>query len=89
MPYIDNTPETEYRRVALDIEGAAGAKTAGELNYALTKSVLAYQRRHGLSYQTINDISGALTECLAEYRRRVTVPYENSKIAINGDVYSD
>lgn len=60
---------------------------AGELNFVLTKCIIDYLEGKGLSYQTCNDISGAMTECLAEFRRRVIVPYEKSKIKSNGDVY--
>jgi hypothetical protein len=42
----------------------------------------------GQSYQTFNDISGAMTEALAEFRRRIIVPYEDRKIKENGDVYT-
>lgn len=60
---------------------------AGELNYAITRLIISYSESRGLNYQTINDVSGACTEALAEYRRRVTAAYEPMKIAENGDVY--
>ena len=41
------------------------------------------------NYQAHNDIIGALTACQLEWYRRVTVPYEDSKIRENGDVYYD
>ncbi len=37
--------------------------------------------------QILNDISGAATEALAEFRRRVICAYEASMIVQNGDVY--
>jgi hypothetical protein len=61
---------------------------AGELNFAITVLLIKYAYAKGLSYQTINDISGACTEALAEFRRRVVVPYEDKKIQENGDVYT-
>jgi hypothetical protein len=41
----------------------------------------------GLSYQTINDIVGALEGAKLEFYRRVAVPYEDKKIIENGDVF--
>lgn len=79
MPYI-----AEDRRTHLVSEQP---QNVGELNYAFTMLMIGYLARKGLSYDTINAISGAATEALAEFRRRVTVPYEISKIAKNGDVY--
>ncbi len=81
MPYIDGKA-----RYAL-MTGQRGAQTAGELNYALTAIVAAYVVDRGLSYQTCNDIVGALEGAKAEFQRRVVAPYEDSKIASNGDVY--
>lgn len=61
--------------------------TAGELNYTITNLLINYWTSRVSSYQTINDISGAMTEALAEFRRRVIIPYEKEKIKENGDVY--
>jgi hypothetical protein len=85
MPYI-----TKEKRAALvDLESAAEAsiQTPGELNFCLTAVIMEYKRLHGLSYQTINDILGALEGAKLEFYRRVAVPYENAKMAENGDVY--
>lgn len=60
---------------------------AGELNYLFTCIIRNYVRKHGLRYQQINDVVGALEGAKAEFQRRVVVPYEDSKIAENGDVY--
>lgn len=60
---------------------------AGDLNYTLTMVIASYVRYRGLSYQTINDAVGALEGAKAEFQRRVVAPYEDTKIATNGDVY--
>ena len=78
MPYI-----REERRTSAMFAPA----NAGELNYALTKLMILYWNTQPQRYQALNDISGAATEALAEFRRRVLVPYEKTKIAENGDVY--
>ena len=84
MPYVNQ--ETKDRLFAHGQEIAL-AMTSGELNYLLTTVVLSYLRYRGLSYQTCNDIVGALDNCKDEFRRRVQHPYEDRKIEENGDVY--
>ena len=80
MPYINRE-----RREA--IKDNPEPNNPGELNYLLTKAVHYYCERKGLNYVTINDIIGALEGAKLEFYRRVAVPYENSKLAENGDVY--
>jgi hypothetical protein len=87
MPYIKVHDEHGRPRRSQLEPRCATPENAGELNYVLTKVVLQYLGGHGLSYTTLNDISGALTESLAEFRRRVIVPYEDSAILRNGDIY--
>lgn len=57
------------------------------MNYQITELCRRYVALHGLKYQTINDILGALSGAQAEFYRRVAAPYEDTKIAANGDVY--
>lgn len=81
MPYID-----EEAREALGLAGAP-ATTPGELNYVITRLAQEYVQVRGLSYQTLNDVMGALTGALSEFQRRVVHPYEERKRAVNGDVF--
>lgn len=83
MPYVK-----KERRMKLRSKDNSIPENPGELNYQITMLMLEYQILHGLSYQTINDILGALEGAKLEFYRRVAVPYENGKIAENGDVYS-
>ncbi len=62
--------------------------TSGELNYKITELLVGYLKTKGLSYQTCNDIVGALDNAKDEFRRRVQHSYEDKKILQNGDVYS-
>lgn len=80
MPYI--TQEAK-ERVATTVP-----ETAGELNFRLTMEIIGYLIMHGLSYQTCNDIVGALDNCKDEFKRRVQNPYEDKAIERNGDVYA-
>lgn len=81
MPYIN-----AERRIAI-LEGAEFPSTAGELNYIFSKLAWEYFKKNR-NYQGINDIVGALEGAKAEFYRRVVVPYEDGKIAENGDVYN-
>jgi hypothetical protein len=58
----------------------------GELNYEITNLIKLYWNDHP-NYQGINDILGALEGAKLEFYRRVVVPYEDTKIKENGDVY--
>jgi len=81
MPYI--TPE---RREAI----LAGAKPQdpGELNFAITSLVDSYlQDQGGIRYAQLNEVIGALDCAKLELYRRIAAPYEDKKIAENGDVY--
>lgn len=86
MPYItkktreDLRGNAKFRRIP---------RTSGELNFRLTEVILEYLEFHGLSYGKINDITGALGEVKAEFRRRIVAPYEDQKITENGDVYPE
>lgn len=81
MPYIkkEDREALNYYR---------SSKTPGELNFVITREVSEYIKNQGLSYQTINDIIGALEGAKMEFYRRVVTPYENTKLAENGDVFS-
>lgn len=59
---------------------------AGELNYAFTLLAKRYLKKKGLNYQHINDVLGAFIGAKDEFERRVVIPYEDVKIADNGDV---
>lgn len=81
MPYI----KQEDRVRLEDLEQSP--KTAGELNYVFTTEALNYLHNNGTSYQTINDIIGALEGAKLEFYRRLAAPYEDKKIIENSDVY--
>jgi len=79
MPYI-----TEESKNYLEM---STPESPGQLNYKLTMIVKDYIEKMGESYQTYNDIIGALECCIQEVYRRKIVPYEDKKILENGDVY--
>lgn len=58
----------------------------GDLNYIITSiisTVWAVEPR----YKTIARITGALENVKQEFYRRIATPYENMKLAMEGDVY--
>lgn len=80
MPYIK---QEDRDRLAKDYI----PRNVGELNYFLTVAIDYYWRTNGKNYQAINDVLGALDGASKEFYRRVAAPYEDTKIAENGDVY--
>lgn len=81
MPYIE-----ESKRRAIVGEWLLPS-TAGELNFVITEAIRKYLGLKGESYQTYNDIVGALEGAKLELYRRKVAPYEDKKISENGDVY--
>jgi hypothetical protein len=84
MPYIPENRRPDLMPRANDV-----ANSPGELNFQFTELAETYRAHHGTSYQTINDILGALEGAKLEAYRRVAAPYENDKIVKNSDVYFD
>jgi len=84
MPYIKESQRSELRKQLTGIVNRH--TTSGDLNFILTTIIGEYIIKTGLHYNEINDVMGALQGCLLEFYRRVAIPYEDSKIAENGDV---
>lgn len=88
MPYI-----SQERRQQLEPQIIDGkihwppVLTVGELNYRITQLVMDYVNRVGQSYIVMNDVIGAMESAKLEFYRRIVVPYEDTKIQQNGDVY--
>lgn len=60
--------------------------TEGDLNYTITRICHEYLKNKGEKYSTYNTIIGVLECAKLELYRRKCLPYENLKIAENGDV---
>ncbi len=80
MPYVKQND-----RKRLDAGGSP--KTPGELNYKITRLVDEYLTAEELSYARLNEVVGVLECAKLELYRRATAPYEDIKIAEEGDVY--
>jgi len=85
MPYLPTSQKEKIDRglIALNL---SELKDSGDLNYAIHQIISQYISKNKKSYQTYNDIIGAL-ECakMEIYRRKVSA-YEEIKILQNGDV---
>lgn len=79
MPYIkpeDRLPAT-----------LNGPKNVGELNFLITRMVDLYLGSRP-NYAAYNEAIGVLECAKLELYRRLVAPYEDRKIAENGDAYS-
>jgi len=70
-----------------DIINIGEINAPGELNYAFTEMMINYLNRKGVSYTNMNEVIGVLECAKLEIYRRMTGPYEDTKIEENGDVY--
>ena len=83
MPYILPTDRAKFDYPLDRLQ----PETAGELNYCITRLLSNYMDVKGMRYQSMNDVVGALEGAKAEFQRIVVAPYEDKKMAENGDVY--
>lgn len=83
MPYISQEDRDE-------LTCAGGPRSAGELNYVITRLIDGFLARNGVypSYEQINTVVGVLECAKMELYRRIAAPYEDQKCDINGDVYT-
>lgn len=89
MPYIKQEDRQDY---APSAHGVPDAETAGQLNFQITDLINAFlydpEPPHmRQSYEKYNAAIGALECAKLELYRRLVAPYEDEKIAENGDVY--
>jgi len=94
MPYIKQDirerldPSIDALAKAVAAEVKEEKDLAGVLNYAMTRLVLAVvKERFGrLRYWIVAAVTGAFTNARDEFYRRAGSPYEDKKIAEEGDL---
>jgi len=87
MPYITEENRDEFAKGMQELENdTLEMEKPGELNYVLSNIILDYVLRKGLCYDTVNEVMGVISCIQQEFYRRVVAPYENKKIAENGDL---
>ena len=84
MPYISEERRQVFDR-HLDAIGAE-LENGGEINYCVYRLCLRFLERQGMSYNKAMIPFSALGAAQMELYRRVVAPYEDIKIAENGDV---
>ena len=80
MPYIEQAARKRLAQTHQPL-------TPGELNFLITQLMTKYIEVAGDSYTAYNAVVGAIECAKQEFYARVARPYEDSKIATNGDVY--
>lgn len=83
MPYIN----PEIRKLMAG--GGTSPATPGELNYAITVLINEYFDEKWFDYGKLAEVTGVLENVKQELYRRIAAPYEDIKLAENGEVYSD
>jgi len=88
MPYIQAADREFWNEKTKELEGYLSLEqswTPGDLNYVITRLLLATGPAR---YEDFNTLVGVLECVKAELYRRAVAPYEDRKIAENGDVYA-
>lgn len=85
MPYINPESRERLAHTVMHLEYEAQTATLGDLNYLITKLVRAWIAEP--SYSKLASATGVLENVKQELYRRLASPYEDKKIAENGDVY--
>lgn len=89
VPYIKPEDREKYKvtiaKLLLDLCGTG----KGDLNYVVSLLAWEWAKSHGGGYTNISNAIGALQDAAEELRRRKLNPYEDEKIAENGDAYDD
>lgn len=83
MPYINKEDRESLDPYLSDLNPAADA---GQLNFQITRLVDDFVGSK-ISYAKINEAIGVLECAKLELYRRIAAPYEDKKMAQNGDVY--
>lgn len=84
MPYI---PQREREEIDFKTNLLTPViETEGQLNYAMTRLAIAFARRNGNNYAAYSKSLAAFEAAKLEFYRRHVAPYEDKKIAENGDV---
>ena len=82
MPYIEQKDRPDYEKPIEQLN----PEKAGDLNYILSRICADYIARKGKNYANLNEVMGVVACVSHEFYRRVVAPYEDTKIAANGDI---
>jgi hypothetical protein len=85
MPYVSKEKRTKFEHFVASMEGVT-MDGPGDLNYLLTMLTHRFLNQKPESYETYNDVIGALESAKLELYRRHVASFSNEKIRENGDV---
>jgi hypothetical protein len=89
MPYIAPDERKNLDAAVQDlINELQEGNFRGRLNYSISSILAGLLDSKGTSYSFINDFIGVLECVKLEAYRRIAAPYEDEKIAENGDVFN-
>lgn len=83
MPYISQEQRRDFDSLFATML-LSFKPTSGELNYIITRLILATQPK---CYDDYNKLVGVLECCKLEFYRRAVANYEQEKAAQNGDIF--
>jgi hypothetical protein len=86
MPYIKQENRNQFNSLMKELNNTK-INSPGELNYLFTMVLQQYMVDRPISYQTFNDILGALEGAKLELYRSLVSKYEDLKKDEHGDVY--
>ena len=86
MPYIKQEDRVNLDFPLVKAMETTEIGTCGNLNYLITKLCHKFLSEGKQNYEKYNSIIGVLECAKLEYYRRQVSPYEDVKIAENGDV---
>jgi len=85
MPYIDKNHRSRIDTALFLLDQELRNAPAGHFNYAISKLIWSQFARNP-NYDSANTLIGVLEAVKLEFYRRKVAPYEDRKIAENGDI---
>jgi hypothetical protein len=89
LPYVKKVYRDQIDQALQDVEENGAFAQPGVLAYVvyrLMKRASTDEDGLATSFDAIAKASGAVTEAVAEWRRRIVVPYEVKKRTENGEI---
>ena len=85
MPYILPEKRNNLNPLVADLGGRI--EDVGQLNYVITRLIMAQLDKQIISYVVLNGLVGVLDSVKTEFNRRVVAPYEDQAKERNGDIF--
>ena len=90
MPYIKKMERAVFAKALREMRHALILdENPGHLNYLITAICDEWLNHYPPCYARFNEVIGVLECAKQELYRRLVAPYEDSKMAVTGDVYDE